>query len=216
MAAPAEIALIFDLDNTLIETRIDFLRIRHRLIEMLHAAGATRRAREDLVALALPELVTLGREASVELADRMWAVIQEAEDGGLEGAAPVAHAGDVLVELRRRGYRLGLLTNNARAGTTARLRILGLEGFFDAVATRDEVRGLKPLPDGVTFLHQRFPGTSRVYVIGDAWIDGRAAEAAGARFIGFGAKEADIRARGVKPWAWVRDLRDLLSLKLDE
>jgi HAD superfamily hydrolase (TIGR01549 family) len=146
------------------------------------------------------------------LADRMWKVIIEEEDLGLEGAVAVEHAADVLQELGRRQFRLGLLTNNRREATLERLTELGLRAPFGAIATRDDVAGMKPLPDGVAHLLVRLPGVRRTYVIGDSWTDGQAAEAAGARFVGFGPRAADVRARGVAVWTWITDLRELLEL----
>jgi len=52
------------------------------------------------------------------------------------------------------------------------------------------------------------------YLVGDSWIDGLAAERAGIRFIGFGPRRAEVEARGVRPWTWVGDLRELLTLDL--
>lgn len=214
MPLPREIALIFDLDNTLIHSAIDFMGVRHRLIDLLRAHGAAIRPREELLRLALPELVELGRAGDPGLGDQMWEIIAAAERQGLEGAVPVEHAAQVLKALRERGHRLALLTNNARAGVAERLRTLGLEEFFEVIATRDDVSALKPAPDGITHILDRLPGIRYAYVVGDAWIDGRAAQAAGARFIGFGPKKGATLERGIRPWAWIEDLRELLQLDL--
>lgn len=215
MSAPREVALIFDLDNTLIHSHIDFLGVRHRLIDLLYEHTATALSREELVRLSLPELVELGQRQDAGLADRMWDVIQEAERQGLQGAPAVEHAPQVLQALRARGYRLALLTNNAREGVAERLGALGLWTFFEVVATRDEVAALKPSPEGIHYVLSHFPGVQHTYLVGDAWIDGRAAAVAGVRFIGFGTKQDAVQARGVHPWAWIIDLRELLQLKLE-
>lgn len=214
MLDPAEVAVIFDLDNTLIHSTIDFRKIRRRLIVHLRDAGVTDPSDDSLMALAIPELVERGLKQDPALADQMWQVIAEEEDAGLEGAGAVEHAADVLQALDRRGFQLGLLTNNRRDGTLDRIGQLGLGVHFDAIATRDDVGSLKPLPDGVTHLLTRLRGVRRTYVVGDSWIDGQAAEAAGARFIGFGPRETEVRARGVHPWAWITDLRQLLEIDL--
>jgi phosphoglycolate phosphatase len=214
MLAPSEVALIFDLDNTLIHSTIDFRRIRVRLIELLRAAGLSDDSDDALMKLAIPQLVERAGARDESLAARMWDVITEEEDLGLQGAEAVEHAAAVLGELVRRQFQLGLLTNNRRDGTLDRLTQLGLRAYFDAVATRDDVGVLKPMPDGVTHLLARLGQVQRVYVIGDSWIDGQAASAAGARFIGFGPREAEVRARDVKPWVWILDLRELLKLDL--
>ena len=212
----SEIALIFDLDNTLIDSRIDFLAVRHRLIDLLYKEGLAAQSRDDLVRLALPELVGLGSRANSAMADRMWEIIADAERRGLENAVLVAHAPDVVRALSARGYQLGLLTNNGRTGVAERIRQFELEPYFKILATRDDVPALKPLPGGITYVLEHLPTVHRTYVIGDAWIDAQAAQAAGARFIGFGTKEQSVRERGIPVWKWITDLRELLDLRFEE
>jgi len=214
MPHPAEIALIFDLDNTLIHSTIDFIGTRHRLIDVLEAAGAAPAAREVLVREPIPHLVAMGEAAGERTGRDMWEIVAAAEAAGLREAVAVEHAAEALAELRARGYRLAVLTNNARAGVEPKLAALGLDRYFDVIATRTEVPALKPSPEGICYILARLPGVRTAYVIGDAWIDGRAAEAAGARFIGFGERQAAALERGVVPWAWVGDLRELLDLDL--
>lgn len=216
MLDPSEVALIFDLDNTLIHSTIDFRKIRQRLIALLRAAGAPEDTDDRLMVLAIPQLVERGRRHDEALARRMWDVIVEEEDLGLKDATAVEHAADVLRELDHRRFRLGLLTNNRRDATLERLTAFGMRAPFDAIATRDDVADLKPDPHGVTYLSARLPGVRRVYVIGDSWVDGQTAEAAGARFVGFGPREEEVRARGIRPWAWITDLRELLDLEFAE
>jgi len=214
VAEPAEIALIFDLDNTLIHSTIDFIGTRHRLIDLLDAAGAAPAPREVLVREPIPSLLALGDAAGAPTGRQMWEIVAAAEAEGLRDAVAVEHAADVLAELRARGYRLAVLTNNARPGVASKLAELGLDRYFEVIATRSEVPALKPSPEGIHYILARLPGVRLSYVIGDAWIDGRAAQAAGARFIGFGPREEAARERGVTPWAWIDDLRELLTLPL--
>ena len=212
---PSEVALIFDLDNTLIDSHIDFLGLRHRLIDLLYKEGtSTHTTRDELVRLALPELVSLGSQVNPGLADRMWQIIGLAERQGLEHATVIPGAPEVVRSLSERGYQLALLTNNARAGVGDRLRSLELDRYFKVIATRDDVPSLKPRPGGIVYIVNRLARVSRFYLIGDAWIDAQAARDAGARFIGFGTKEASVRDRGLPVWVWIQDLRELLTLDL--
>lgn len=214
MPPSREIALIFDLDNTLIHSTIDFIGTRHRLIDLLEASGQAPGPRETLLREPIPHLVALGEAAGDELGRAMWGVVAAAEAEGLRQAVPVERAAEVLQTLHAGGYRLAVLTNNARAGVQSKLEEFAVDGFFEVIATRTEVPALKPSPEGVRYILSRLPGVRRSYVIGDAWIDGRAAEEAGARFIGFGTKEAAALDRGIRPWAWITDLRELLALDL--
>lgn len=214
MPVPADVALIFDLDDTLIESRIDFTAVRHRLIDLLEQGGAAPGPRPDLMARSLPELAALGAGVSAAVGTAMWAIIVAAEREGLARAEVVEHAPDVLRVLQGRGFRLALLTNRARENLNERLRDLDLDGIFPVVATRDDVPALKPVPDGIRHILARLPAVARVYVIGDAWIDAVAAHNAGVRFIGFGGKRRPIDERRLPVWAWISDLRELLELDL--
>ncbi len=214
MTPPNATALIFDLDNTLIRSRIDFLALRHGLIDDLYAHDISDKPRDALVRLALPELVELARPTRPDVATHMWEIIRVAELEGMRGAGAVEYADEVLQTLRARGYKLALLTNSAREGVVERLAALDLAAHFDVIVTRDEGAALKPSPEGIHLVLHRLPGVEAAYMIGDAYIDGRAAEAAGIRFIGFGEKAAEIVARGITPWTWISDLRELLDLAL--
>jgi phosphoglycolate phosphatase len=203
--------LIFDFDNTLIDSRINFSELRTTLIDMLAARGVLPAAREALMRLPLLDLVEHGRLASEDLAPAMWAEIERFEADGLQDATAMPDAHDVLGVLAARGYRLALLTNNARPATTRMLDALGLTPLLHLIVTRDDVPRLKPDAVGVRAIIERL-GPAATYLVGDSWIDGLAAQAAGIRFVGFGSRRTEVEARGISPWAWVTELRQLLDL----
>ncbi len=207
--------LIFDFDNTLIDSQIDFTALRAALIDLLEAAGALPAARAELMRRPILELVECGDAVSPDLARAMWAAIETHEAAGLERAAAMPHAHDVLAALAARGYRLALLTNNARPATARILGVLGLAPLLHMVVTRDDVPRLKPDPGGIQLILARLGPVRTAYLIGDSWIDGYAAAAAGIRFVGFGPRRAEVEARGVRAWAWVIDLPELLALAWD-
>lgn len=204
--------MIFDLDNTLLMSHIDFIGVRHRLIDILEEAAIADRPREALLALSLPELVEIGTRENSSLAARMWGEIRSAEVQGLEGAVPADDADAVLRALRARGYHLALLTNNAREGLVERLEAMGLVPHFELVATRDDVPAPKPDAAGIRYVLARLPAAREAYMIGDAWIDAQAARLAGIRFVGVGPRRDAIEVRGIPIWAWVNNLSELLTL----
>ncbi|MDR7417572.1 MAG: HAD-IA family hydrolase [Armatimonadota bacterium] len=215
MQPESSVLLIFDFDNTLIDSRINFSELRAALIDLLETAASLPAPRAELMRLPIHGLVELGQERSQDLARRMWGLIETFEAEGLEGAEVMPHAHDVLEALASRGYRLALLTNNARPATARLLEALGLAAFLPLVVTRDDVPRLKPDPAGIRLILERVGPIRLCYVVGDSWLDGQAAHAAGVRFIGFGPRQREVAARGVAAWAWVTDLRELLALSLD-
>ena len=216
MPTAPQTALIFDLDDTLVLSHIDFTAVRHRLIDLLEAAGVADEPRELRMRRSLPDLADRGAAVGPALAAQMWEVIRAAELQGLARARPAEQAVEVLGELGRRGHRLALLTNNARDGLMARLQAWHLASPFDIVATRDDVPALKPAPGGVLHVLTHLPGMRGAYLIGDAWIDAQAARDANIPFIGIGGKRATVESRGIPIWAWVATLPALLSLDLTD
>ena len=218
VAAAGSTALIFDMDNTLIESHIDFPGIRRTLIALLRAAGAADEPDEALMRRALAQLVALGAAHDVvhgtALVPRMWETIEAHETAGLQDALPLDNARDVLEALRDRGFRIAVLTNNARGGALDALRAADLLHLVEVLVARGDVHSLKPAGDGVTEAARRLGEVERLYVIGDSWIDGAAAAEAGARFIAYRRSARELQDRGVRPWRTIAHLTELLTIDL--
>ncbi|HLW58976.1 MAG TPA: HAD family hydrolase [bacterium] len=216
VVTPARVALIFDMDNTLIGSRIDFPAIRRSLIAMLRTTGAVDESDEVLMRRALAQLVAIGaahdRHHGTALARRMWEIIEAHEAEGLRDALPLDGAAEVLGTLRARGFRIAVLTNNGRTGAVDALHASGLGGLAETVIARDDAGALKPAGDGVWEAVRRLGSVERSYVIGDSWIDGAAAAEAGARFIAYRRSAEELGDRGIHPWCCVAHLGELLAL----
>ena len=76
-------------------------------------------------------------------------------------------------------YRLYIWSSNSRQLVDAVLELNGMGDWFDKVVTRNDLRYLKPNPEG--FLHIHDPGVplERYLMIGDSTHDIQAAKAAG-------------------------------------
>ncbi|HYM70903.1 MAG TPA: HAD-IA family hydrolase [bacterium] len=220
MVPPERVALIFDMDNTLIGSRIDFAGIRRSLITLLRAAGATDDPDEALLRRAIPELVACGSahdgEHGTVVAPEMWRIIEAHELAGLRNAAALDDAPAVLRTLAARGYRIAILTNNARAAAAEAIRAADLAHCAETLVGRGDVATLKPAGDGVLEVLRRLGGVDRTYVIGDSWIDGAAAAATGARFIAYRRPLEELRQRGVSPWRAIHHLSEMLELNLTD
>jgi len=89
-----------------------------------------------------------------------------------------------LAELRARPLKLGLVTNNSRAGTTLTLKRLNLESAFDAVVTRDDCEQMKPASAPVLkTLRELNLSPDAAILVGDGVVDVLAAKAAGIRSV---------------------------------
>jgi phosphoglycolate phosphatase len=103
----------------------------------------------------------------------------------LEHLTPMGDVKALLAEFRGRGYRLGLMTNDADTNTRAQLQHLGIDGHIEFLAAYDSGYGHKPDPDPV-LAFATFAGVSpaEIAVVGDTEHDLAAARAAGATAIG--------------------------------
>jgi len=99
--------------------------------------------------------------------------------GGAQHSALISGAGDTLTELKRRGFRLGLATNDSGNGLQASLGSHGILGLFDFTAGCDAGFGSKPDPRMVQgFCRAVGLGRHEIAMVGDAAADlvmGRAA-----------------------------------------
>jgi HAD superfamily hydrolase (TIGR01549 family) len=154
--------VIFDLDNTIVDSDLDFAAIRAEvgteepILEYRAAAGDAEKRRVDEI---------LGRH------ERRAAETCTLSDG----------AEEMLSFLRTRGIRTALLTRNSRQSVNTVLARHRLQ--FDFVVSRED-SAPKPSPEPIFLICERFgaqPGEA--LVVGDYLYDVQAGQAAGARTI---------------------------------
>jgi phosphoglycolate phosphatase len=202
--------VVFDLDNTLVHSRIDFLGIRTAIIARLVEAGALETSPENPRQHAIPEWLDIAAAHDPALATELWEVVDRFEREGMVHGTVEANARSTLDRLHNAGFRLAVLTNNSLGSAEAALDRFDLRAPLDLVLARDLVSALKPSGVGVALAHATLGG-GPTWVVGDSYLDGLAAERAGigARFIAFRADATDLATRGVKPWATIRTLGEL-------
>jgi len=96
-------------------------------------------------------------------------------------AIPVAHerramaratlipfAREAVSAMKQLGFATAIWTNNDRVVADFVLARFDLLPHLDLVVTRDEVRRLKPDPDGLRVVRERWPDASRIVVVGDS------------------------------------------------
>jgi phosphoglycolate phosphatase len=205
--------VIFDLDNTLVHSRIDFLGIRTAVIARLLEAGALEAPPADPRVRSIPEWLDLAAAHDPRLAAELWTVVDQFERDGMVHGTVEPDARHTLDRLRASGLLLAVLTNNSLASTEAALARFALRAPLDLVLARDLVPALKPSGAGVANAHAVLGGGPTV-VVGDSYLDGLAAERAAidARFVAFRPDLADLAVRGVRPWACVQALAELPDL----
>jgi phosphoglycolate phosphatase len=195
----------FDLDHTLVRSPLDLVRLKGEIRALVETEGVP--LPEATRAWTIGQIIAAATAHRETLGGACWALCTAHEEEAVAEATPEPGAHETLSALRAAGYPLAVWTNNT--GTVARraLTSCGLDGFFRVLITRDEA-ALKPDPSGLRLLEAAFP-ERRIWVVGDSWVDGAAAQAGGAAFIAYGADPVELARRGVAPRTVLRDLRQL-------
>jgi phosphoglycolate phosphatase len=193
----------FDLDHTLVRSPLDLGRLKGEIRALVAAEGVP--LPETTRTWTIGQIIEAATRHGAALGEACWALCTTHEEEAVGDVTPEPGAHEALTALRAAGYPLAVWTNNT--GTVARRALVscGLDGFFPVLVTRDEV-ALKPDPSGLRLLEAAFP-ERRIWVVGDSWVDGAAAQAGGAGFIAYGADPVELARRGVAARTVLRDLR---------
>ncbi len=208
--------VVFDLDNTVVHSRIDFAGIRRDLAQLLRANAVTDEPDEALARLSIGQIIALGEahdaRAGTALGPEAWRIVLEYERVGMQLATVEERAAESLEALREQGFRLAVLTNNARPATLDALDKFDLRTAFDLILTRDEVP-MKPDPAGLERARAAFSRViGRTVMVGDSWLDGTAAQVAGVPFVAFRPRPRVLEDRGVPVWRVVDRLDEIPPL----
>jgi phosphoglycolate phosphatase len=202
---------VFDLDHTLIQTPLDLAAMAVDMRQLIEEAKGPLPERKDRYRVG--ELIAHCHTHAPTLEAAVWEVALDHERRAMEVAALEPGALAAVAGARRRGFATAIWTNNARELTVPALARLGLVDELDLVVTRDDMRALKPDPDGWRVISEYFgkvadgAGHPRdAVVVGDSWVDGVAAAKAGVSFIAYRARQEDLDRWQVTPIVQLDDL----------
>lgn len=199
----------FDLDHTLVRTPLDLAAMAVDLRACLEGAGACLPARDERYRVG--ELLRWCKQEMPALEPALWKLALDREQRAMDEATLEPGALAAVTGARRLGFVTALWTNNAGPVTRGALDRLGLTEHFDLVVTRDEMREMKPHPDGWRVIAAGVNGDTRGphYMIGDSWVDGLAAAAASVPFIAYRMSPADLARWKIAPLTTLTDLATL-------
>jgi len=175
------------MDGTITKFNLDYQSARLRTLNELDRLGLRTPEMNNDVAL----WVVLGKlqeklkpEEFRKLRATFYGFFEEMEVKAAHGVTLYPGAVDTLKELRRKSLKIGLLTNNSRAGTDLTLKRLNLQPLFDIVVTRDDCDEMKPAAAPILKVLAEL-GVSReaAILVGDGVMDIMTARAAGIRSV---------------------------------
>lgn len=186
-------AVIFDLDDTLVESTVDFGKFKRLVVERIVAWGEPTdvyslsetvvriiaRFEDRMQAAGLSEAELRARVAEL---DR---IMDRVELERVAETRPVDGAKELLMLLRRKGIRIGVLTRGCREYADTALEATGMAGLVDVVESRNSETRPKPHPDAYLRLVRALGvGKDDTIFVGDHAIDAHCAGNAGVAFIG--------------------------------
>ena len=198
---------VFDLDHTLVDSPLDLRAVGREMEAFARTRGVALPDRE--LRWSGAEILAVVRREATHLEAEILAIPVAHERRAMEQASLIPFAREAVTALRELGFATAIWTNNDRVVSDFVLARFGLAEHFDLVVTRDDVTALKPDPDGLRVVRERWPRAERIVVVGDSWVDGAAAQAAGVPFIAYRGDEAELARRGVVPTARISSLLDL-------
>lgn len=186
-------AVVFDLDGTLVNSRIDFGKMRLIVITRFEEIGVPPgRLTKDLtvsenMSLARNHLMESGmgeilEEVEVEIEEELVRIEREALDGlrAIEGAQRT------LAFISRRDISIGVLTRGSREYARDALAKTSLDVFIGEMVCRDDYPWWEAKPNGISLqrvLSGLGASPERSYLVGDHRMDLECAIESGVRFI---------------------------------
>jgi len=213
----SQLLLIFDMDGTIIQSKIDYMGMRDRLKEILQDIvneEEYQKIRQAIYTILELVLMIKERDSSGEIYKKAWEIVEKYELKGYEEAFVEEGVLETLRKLKKKGHILVIYTNNSRKITDFALPKYNFNNIFEYVLTRDEVEHSKPNPEGIFFLMQKFQKeTSSTIFIGDSWVDAETALNAKIEFIYYGSEGAPgTRRKKIDSSHIISSMTELLNL----
>lgn len=209
--------IIFDMDNTLLKSTIDFPKMKKTVFDLLVGFHLCEQAL-DWQSKTASQLIEMGRQSgkmTAQMEQQIWDEVGAIEKEGMHGAVLEENVEEVLSQLARH-YHLVILTNNAYVAAQEALQETGIDGYFDEIFAREQMSVLKPSPSGIFAILGKYPHlrADAWTMVGDSWIDGKAAQEANVDFIAYNGKPMEMERHQVQPVAWIQNCRELLRVNL--
>lgn len=205
-------SLLFDLDGTLVDT---IPLILYSFRETFRILGLPPRSDRELLLQIGRPLQEQARDIDPGRAGDIFDLYQRVYDDNyqhLVGEYPGVR--EAIAELKRRGYRLAVVTSKRRCNAARDLEMFGLAPYFEVLVAAEDTKNHKPDPDPVLKALEGLRIAPReAAFIGDSPYDVRSAHAAGlpAGVVGWGPFPKEV-LREASPDYWIPEPQGLLRL----
>ena len=133
-------AILIDMDGTITKFNLDYMGARRRALKELdemnlRTADMTEQISLYVVLKKLKDSIDPDRFSVIKT--KFYNLLEEMELKAAQEVTLYPGVLDTLRKLRNRTTKIGIVTNNGRAGTTLTLKRYNLEGFFDSPVRPD-------------------------------------------------------------------------------
>jgi phosphoglycolate phosphatase len=185
--------IVFDLDGTLVNSEVDFVKMKRNMIVVLEEHGAPK-------GVLTPQMTTVvilenarkywaeqkkTEEEKQRLEDEMTRLMDQGELEAVDTLTVIKGAKEAVHELRKRGYRLAILTRSHHEYAVKALEKTKMIGDFELILGRGETPQPKPYAEAMIHAAKLMKlKLGEVFLIGDHHIDATCALNAKCNFIG--------------------------------
>lgn len=203
--------IIFDMDNTLLQSRIDFAAMKEDICRHLIGHGMLMERfplHEHTTSTMLEHAKQAGMDHALYLS--CMNIAEKHEVRGMEGAGLEKGVPELIESLHGK-FVLVVVTNNSLSAALKALEVTGIKPYFDAIIGREQMEALKPSPSGFTYVLNQFRSiTADEWIsVGDSWIDGKASAGAGIPFISYRTSMEAMIDKGVRPIARIDHISEV-------
>lgn len=176
-------AIVLDMDGTITKFNLEYMSARRKALEELERLSLRSPEMSEQLSLFLILKTIKERidpEAFTRLRKMVYDILQDMEVTAARDVVLYPGVVETIRNLRERGFKIGLVTNNGRVGTGMTLERYQLGSLFDAVVTRDDCEDMKPESAPVRLvLEKMHVSPEEAVLVGDGVVDILAARAAG-------------------------------------
>jgi phosphoglycolate phosphatase len=215
-------AVVFDLDGTLVDSKIDYECMAGMIRSVLSTAGISkeyltdRRKIYQIIRGGDRVLADMGLDPIKlpNVTSEMEKIMNKVELEGAHLSKPMRNARETLRAFKERGVGIGIATRGCREYAIESMKLTGLTGYVDKCLARDEVLYPKPDPRHLLDVVSHLGATpSEVFYVGDTSTDLETANAAKVEFIGYERDEEwGKRLTDAGCMKMVDDLFDLIEI----
>ncbi len=210
-------AIFFDLDGTLIDSTDLILTSFNYVLKTYLQREVPEEEIRNLFGRPLHYQMALfgGEERADEL-------VKKYREHNLashkEYLKPIAGAKETLEVLRKRGYKLGLVTSKKEDAARLGMQICQIETYFEVFVFSDDVTIHKPEPEPVLKALKKLSLRPKEAVyVGDSTYDIICGQRAGVKTVGVGYTPVGREAlMATKPDYWIENITELLEIFKDE